>query len=246
MTKPRLPASVLFVLALAVPFVGCGDDAVACRGACGEEGVPFGGGAVDATADSIVVAPPDTGESDALGRGQPCSGNGECDDGLTCNYGLKPPVCRPRSGQDGPCGVDADCEGGLACGAALRCKPRAAAGEACTRVPCAAGLVCNHATRIATCRPPGASGDPCADAAECEPGLRCNRASTPATCLLPARAGEPCWVEGDCEGGLLCNHRESPPACVERGGAALGEECGWHGDCRAGLACGADGKCHLQ
>lgn len=150
------------------------------------------------------------------GKGEDCSGSGQCLDGHWCDWEMEPATCVPLAAageacmnssscrsefcnpgtmlcddggeEDDPCGAPEDCRPGLFCGAG-NCTPLRRNGESCDGEGQCVSTECDLAT--------GTCG--LADGAECSAGRDCASERCIETICTPKLAdGMPCEGAADC------------------------------------------------
>lgn len=172
----------------------------------------------------LSCASPSTSPSRAGRVGEPCFGNGTCDDGLECREDtcIKPRA--PQGMEGGSCYPNNTCDGALEC-IDTRCR-RHGAVDGAPGGRCGAGGTCNAGLTCedGACWPApgprdGTEGGPCYGNATCNAGLVCRAG----TCRSGTGGGT-----ADSGGGTTSGTPPGP-GCVDDGG-----DCSWDGECCSG------------
>ena len=153
--------------------------------------------------------------------GETCGGGALCATSLRCNQAAQPATCEVLVAPGGSCADGHACdEGGtIYCDTSFTCVKRPLAGDPCSGVTCAGGLVCDGSAK--QCRAPRLSlgvdaiceqGDACAE------GLGCSRAvsgsASPRRCVALPELGADC-TSAPCTGDLVCDGLQTGMArCV--------------------------------
>ena len=158
--------------------------------------------------------------------GGTCFSPGECVEGAWCDQGELNPAgcegtCVEYAATGDPCDLYRPCSDADYClHATARCTPRAGLDEPCLRnEPCRVDLHCiGHRDAeewetpptpevAGTCRPRGASGDPCIEyliGTSCQPDLYCDESGERPVCAHRKGTGEACQDYDTCGDGLTC------------------------------------------
>jgi hypothetical protein len=174
--------------------------------------------------------------------GAPCTQDGECLSGLTCQEGK----CQPLPGLGLPCANGTGCANGLACSQEKQtCEAMPSDGQPCAMgemgpFVCGEGLACQADTFV--CKPPPGKGEACANPSKCSQAdvtgdgkggdLACAFGPSGSFCVLKLAEGDKCENDA-CQDGLFCSYTLGKCAKV----LATGEKC------KDGNECGPQGSC---
>ena len=134
------------------------------------------------TGTSFVCRPPGV---KLPGLNQECTSGGLCDDKLTCDTSVTPPICKTACIAGSVGGMPTGLEG---------CGGNCCAGSVCTNTYC---VLSNDCVK---------SGDPCTDPGgkACCPGYSCQNAGLDQTCQLIPTCQTKQDMEVDCPTGQFC------------------------------------------
>jgi hypothetical protein len=174
-------------------------------------------------------------------QGDDCEPGLNCVGERTARSCLPGPAGQP-CGSDSPCPAGYHCDD---TGSDNVCRPPLALGERCTlyRLPCAVGLYCDP---TAGCRPKPAAGEACSSTAPCVESLRCTgspatcqpRARAGEGCTSASSSGQ----DTGCEPGLFCEYDSTLKLTICQTPRPLGATCNGDDRCASG-ACGTSGRC---